>query len=203
MMSWGNEEDRNYERRRKHRNRFGADEDVFGEADAEDRSDDGSMEDLSFEGHAAGLDRDLGYERSYSDRQEDPQGYNENERWRSSAPPPQGQYQQGQYQQGQYQQGPYQQSGPPPSNQPPGQLPSRAQNLQNRIQRRSQRAYERQSGQDQGAGIDGLFDANLNLSKFIPCSNSVLFLLVIMIAGLGCAAMAVLAFSSLTRNLGF
>jgi hypothetical protein len=166
--------------RRKHRNRFGADEDVFGEADAEDYADDGSAEDLSFEGHAAGLDRDLGFERSYSDRQEDQHDYNPSGRWTSSPPP---------------------QSGLPPSD--PGQLPNRAQDLQNRIQRRRRHAHERVSGRDQGAGIDGLFDADLNLSKFIPCSNSVLFLLILMIAGLGCTAMAILAFGSLTRNLGF
>jgi hypothetical protein len=86
------------------------------------------------------------------------------------------------------------------------QLPDRAQQLQNRIQRRTSRAQERKSARgqsSQSSGIDGLFDANLNLSKYIPCSSPILFMLVLMIGGLGCAAMAVLAYSSLTRNLGF
>ena len=181
-MSWGNEEDSNYEpRRRKYRDRYGADEDAFGEADAEDRSDDGSAEDLSFEGHAAGLDRDLSYERRYEERQQDYQHQNPPDRWASSRPG---------------------QSAPPPQGST-GPLPQRAQQFQNRVQRRTARAHERKAARTQGTGIDGLFDANLNLSKFIPCSSPVLLMLVLMIGGLGCAAMAILAFSSLTRNLGF
>jgi hypothetical protein len=175
-MSWGNEEEPG---RRKYRNRYGADEDAFGEADAEDHSDDGSAEDLSFEAHAAGLDRDLGYERKYEERQ----NYNPTppDRWTSGYPG---------------------QSGPPPQS-TPGELPTRAQQFQNRVQRHSRRIESHKSARQQGGGIDGLFDTGLNLGKFIPCSNPILFMLFLMIGGLGCTAMAILAFSSLTRHLGF
>jgi len=80
--NWESYQNVEYPQRRKFRDRFGANEDAFGAAEAEDLYDDSSADDMSFEQHAAGLDRDLGYEQRFADRQ----SYNQD--WHSAPLPP-------------------------------------------------------------------------------------------------------------------
>ncbi|HLA42836.1 MAG TPA: hypothetical protein VJZ27_05345 [Aggregatilineales bacterium] len=189
-MGWDNGEDNNYDnqRRRKYRDRFSADEDAFGAADAEDIYDDGSAEDLSFGQHAAGFDRDYQYDQPYEDRQNyQGQGYDNSGAYNPNQP-------------GAGYDGNQPYSGSPGwQNQPldPTQVPNRASELRDRMAHRPNVTSRSVSGDS--TGIDGLFDAKIGM----PCTmNAVLVMLVILIALLVCVVMAVLAAGSLQRLLG-
>lgn len=183
---WGNSEEPEFnpEYRRKRRGRYGAGDDEITGADAEDFYDDGTNYDLDFEDHAAGVNRDSLYERSYSDRQGNDDDFTLGSSSGLGSTP----------------------STPTPRGQTG--LPTRAEQLRNRFDRRHQLHEEKHTGegswrerQSQGGGIDSLFDATPGLS-WLPCSNSVLLMLVATIGLLSCLVLAVLAAGSLQRLLG-
>lgn len=191
-MTWGNEPDFDFEnkqRRRKFRDRYGASEDVWGEADAADHYDDGSAEDLSIEGHAAGLDRDYrGYERSFDDRQTYDPYTNPN-----SAPPRSSDA--------------WRPADLPAPNAPrrfsTDDIPDSAQRFRNRVQSRGAQAVEgnvraggRGSGSYQGS-VAG--DAPSQAGG----ANRTAVILMVMMMSLSCfIIMTVLAIGGLMRHLG-
>lgn len=196
-MTWGNEPDNNYEdyqqsnrRRRNFRDRWGKSDDDWGEAYAGDLSDDGSSYDLSYEDHAGGLNRDYQYEQSFEQRQApythpETGAYYPNQNQGNLPPTP-----------------PYQGYGQPPL--PPHQanLPTAAQQLQDRMNRTIRDPYQN-AEPNKGRSSDG-FDALFDSKMRIPGCGLPAIVVVLggIIAFLGCSIMAVLAFNALTRLLG-
>lgn len=173
-MGWDDQNDPNLEpRRRPRRDWYGESDDAWGAADAEDRYDEGAAEDLYFDHHAAGLDYDPKFDQPYPSNQPD---------YAANIPA----------------------TGVPPSawsaNSDPlgsSELPSRAQDLQGRIQglrRRGERlASNRQEIVQQSKPAD----------RWMPCGfNATLAFVFVGLFFLMNSVMAVLATRALIRLLG-